>query len=380
LHDGLQQLLVAAKFRLGAMERSKDQGMREVARELDDLLTESIESSRSLTSELSPPILHQGGLVMGLEWLVRWTQEKHGLTVNMTARSDLAPAGEEMTALLFQATRELLFNIVKHARVRTARLDVAQQDGALRIVVADKGVGFDPQRIRIAGGNAGGFGLFSLHERLELLGGRVEIDSAPGRGSRFVLCAPVLPAAPDVSVPNTKDEAVVSIRVSREKPASAEPGPPRIRIVLVDDHVVMRQGVAELLRVEPDLEVIGEASDGEAAIALVHDLRPDVVLMDINMRGMNGIDATKILHAELPDVQVIGLSMFEQEERAAAMRKAGAVAYFVKSGAPSSLIARIRTCATAATCNPRPAEPEPEAKAERRGRRRARAARGTPSR
>jgi two-component system NarL family response regulator len=118
----------------------------------------------------------------------------------------------------------------------------------------------------------------------------------------------------------------------------------KIRVVLVDDHTVVRQGLARLLREEPDMEIVGEASDGESAINLIRAVRPDVVLMDISMPRMNGIEATRIVHSELPDVRIIGLSMFEEDERAAAMRAAGATDYLSKSGPAHAVVDVIRSC------------------------------------
>ena len=108
--------------------------------------------------------------------------------------------------------------------------------------------------------------------------------------------------------------------------------------------MVMRQGLAGLLRVEPDIEIIGEASNGQSAVNLIRELRPDVVLMDISMPGMDGIEATRIIHKEFPEVRIIGLSMFQEEAQQAAMREAGAVAYMTKSGPSEALIEAIRTC------------------------------------
>lgn len=122
----------------------------------------------------------------------------------------------------------------------------------------------------------------------------------------------------------------------------------RIRILVVDDHVIMRQGLAHLLKAQPDMEVVGEASNGESAIKMARQFLPDVIVMDVSMPVMNGTDATRVIHSEMPDVQVIGLSMFDEEEKAETMRRAGAVRYLTKTGPSNALIAAIRESARSA--------------------------------
>jgi DNA-binding NarL/FixJ family response regulator len=127
---------------------------------------------------------------------------------------------------------------------------------------------------------------------------------------------------------------------SKIKPAEID----RIRVLIVDDHAIMRRGLTALLSNVPDMEIAGEAADGEASISLVRELCPDVVLMDISMPGMSGIEATRIIHSELPDVRVIGLSMFQEGGLGEAMRKAGAVEYLTKGVPAEILISAIRRC------------------------------------
>jgi DNA-binding NarL/FixJ family response regulator len=119
----------------------------------------------------------------------------------------------------------------------------------------------------------------------------------------------------------------------------------RVRVLLVDDSPVMRQAVGALLQGEPDLEIAGEAADGSQAIALTRQLQPAVVLMDVTMPGLDGIQATRTIHAEFPQIPVIGLSMLAGREHAQAMREAGAVTYLTKSGPPEALLAAIRASA-----------------------------------
>jgi PAS domain S-box-containing protein len=346
LHDGLQQILVGAKFRLALMQRSTGLNLQQAAAELGDLMDEAIETSRSLTVELSPPILHDFGLVPALEWLARWMRDKHGLTLDLSANTRIEPIAEDVMVLLFQATRELLFNVVKHAGVKAARIQLTQVDGRVQVVVADEGAGFNPAQLRAAGGSTGGFGLFSIRERIHLLGGNLAIDSAPGEGSRVTLTAPSAPARDRARVAPVERDATISVSLAPLQTAAGAETASRVRVLLVDDHLVMRQGLARLLKEAPDMEIVGEAANGDAAVNLVRQALPDVVLMDISMPGMNGIQATQIIHAEFPNIRVLGLSMFEEDEQAFAMRAAGAVGCLTKSGPADAIISAIRTHAT----------------------------------
>lgn len=119
----------------------------------------------------------------------------------------------------------------------------------------------------------------------------------------------------------------------------------KLRIVLADDHRIMRQGLIMLLEEEPDLEVVGEAANGREAVELTRQHRPDVVIMDISMPVLNGIEATRQITVEMPDVRVIGLSMHETADMGQAMREAGAAGYLAKGGPLDALTAAIREAA-----------------------------------
>jgi len=103
-----------------------------------------------------------------------------------------------------------------------------------------------------------------------------------------------------------------------------------IRILLADDHQMMRQGLKSLLGEQPDFEVVGEAADGRAAVRLAQELSAAVVIMDVTMPGLNGIDATRQLKAEAPDVKVIGLSMHPERQFVLEMLSVGASGYLLK--------------------------------------------------
>ena len=339
LHDHIQQLLVAAKFRVTILGRLGDDVIKQASKEVEELIDDSIVASRSLTAELSPPILHEAGLNAGLQWLARRMPEMQGLFVELELEED-GDLPQDIKLLLFESVRELLFNVVKHAHTRSARINVRRVDGLLQVVVSDHGVGFDPTAVPAAGEGGRGFGLFSIRERLELIGGTFEIESNPNQGSRFVLSVPV--TTPTANKPELQ-ECPVSLEAHLVAASQYPDQGRRIRVVLADDHAIFRQGIGKLLANEPDIEVIGEAGDGQEAVELAAKLLPDIILMDMSMPKLNGVEATRIIHNDCPGIRIIGLSMFEEEERSQAIRDAGAVGYVTKSGPAQDLINVIRT-------------------------------------
>lgn len=118
-----------------------------------------------------------------------------------------------------------------------------------------------------------------------------------------------------------------------------------IRVLIADDHEIVRKGVRLLLDAEPGIEVVGEASDGAEAVRVTAELNPDVVVMDISMPEMNGIEATSAIRVSSPDVNVVGLTMHSDERYFFEMLKAGAAGYVVKGGAPHELVDAIEAAA-----------------------------------
>jgi two-component system response regulator NreC len=115
-----------------------------------------------------------------------------------------------------------------------------------------------------------------------------------------------------------------------------------IKVLLVDDHTIFREGIRALLSAEPDMEVVGEASDGAQAIELAAKLSPDIIVMDLIMPGMNGMQAAQQLHDRHPDIKVLILSMYDDEEYIRQILKAGASGYVLKRAASDDLLRAIR--------------------------------------
>lgn len=190
LHDHVQQLLVAARMRIGAGRAHLAPPQAENLAEAERILDEVIASTRTLTARLRPAVLHEQGLPAALRWLAQDMERHHALRVACEVDDDaqvpLEPAGN----LLYEAARELLFNVVKHAKAAEARLRFSAGAPGFRLEVEDSGRGFDPEAEQ-AREAPGGFGLFSLRERLAALGGSLRHDSRPGGGTRAEVTLPV---------------------------------------------------------------------------------------------------------------------------------------------------------------------------------------------
>ncbi len=188
LHEDLQQQIAAAKFHLNlARNRARyDPPQQALVDRVDEMLKEAIEKSRCLSHDLSPAVLHMNDLGEVLRWLAHRVREQQGLTVQVDVTSAATLPSEALTMFLFRAAQEMLFNVVKHAGVNEAALRVRHRGRCVCLRVSDRGRGFDPQEIR----KTAGFGLLSIRERVELLGGRMKIQSVPGRGSVFRIVVP----------------------------------------------------------------------------------------------------------------------------------------------------------------------------------------------
>ncbi len=345
LHDHLQQLLVAAKMRMDRVgvkaSAQGDEQLRVAVKQVQQLLSDSIEASRTLTVQLSPPVLHDRGLVPALEWLSRQFLKEHNLDVQVIPRDGVEINDDSVRDFLFQAVRELLFNVVKHAGTERAEVETAQtESGEFAVTVQDYGRGCDAERV-IHAPRQEGFGLFHIQQRLAFLGGKFDAESQEDEGCRITLTVPLV--SQEVIEEETR-QASAQAQALPTIPAIPRPrphNPDAVRVLLVDDHKILREGIAGLLLDQPTIAVVGEAADGQAAIDLVRELKPDVIVMDVSMPVLSGIEATRRIREEWPAVQVVGLSMHEKDDMAVAMREAGAFAYLPKGGPADDLVRAI---------------------------------------
>jgi signal transduction histidine kinase len=198
LHDHVQQILYGIQMRsqLIALDAPPNERVREHLAALQGLVSDAILTTRTLTVELSPPVLQNEGLSAALQWLVSHMAERYNLHVTLEIVTDYQVANDDLSMLLFQLVRELLFNVVKHSGVADAVVTLSEDDENLVICVADCGRGFDVEMRSQPVLAGGGFGLYSVRERLALFGGQLKVDSGPGKGVRAIVLVPREPVLP----------------------------------------------------------------------------------------------------------------------------------------------------------------------------------------
>ncbi len=192
VHDHIGQNLAIAKIKLQALaESSLSKKAEQELKEARDLITQIIESARSLTFEISPPVLYELGFEPAVEWLLRKSRIQAGLVTQFSTDGQHKELHENVSVFLFQAVRELLVNVTKHAEARHVDVSVKRIENEIRICVADDGKGFNMQNIASMARKEAGFGLFSIRERINHIGGRLTVESKPGYGTKITLAAPL---------------------------------------------------------------------------------------------------------------------------------------------------------------------------------------------
>jgi signal transduction histidine kinase len=192
LHDDLQQVLVAVRLYLRTLGKTKSAAKRDgIVREIDEMLERSFKLTRSLSVELSPPVLHESGLAAALDWLAAQTRQHYNVQVTLEVDSAADPKAVDVRVFLFQAVRELLLNAVKHGAGSPVHIAMMSTGpNKVHIVVADRGPGFDPDALDLQKIGPGGLGLFNIRERMTSIEGELQIQSTPGHGTRITLIAP----------------------------------------------------------------------------------------------------------------------------------------------------------------------------------------------
>ncbi|HEY7357254.1 MAG TPA: hybrid sensor histidine kinase/response regulator transcription factor [Ktedonobacterales bacterium] len=387
LHDTVAQSLVGLVLRLERIEEPRG----ELA-EARLLARRALEDARRAIWGLRPALLETLPFHEALAREVEHVADEGGLSSHVTVVGTPRPLLPQQEMALFRIAQEALSNAIRHAAAHRVRANLSYLDDSARLVIEDDGRGFDPAALPAPTpaaapprwlpyfdepgfpgmyDEAGHFGLQTMRERARLVGGWLTLESAPGQGTRVIVNLPYAPLA-GVLLP-AAEQGAGSDTLSSEEPGQSQTAfpparqasatPParampaalpgasagRIRMLVADDHAVIRAGMRRLLESYPDFEVVGEAADGLEALAEAQDLGPQVILMDMRMPGMNGLEALRQLRASNPDLRILMISAYEEDEDVLESLKAGASGYVLKDMAPDELAQAIRAVAQGET-------------------------------
>ena len=306
LHDDISQRLARLTIDLGRAEREPSgEASMALVRGVHEALATLSDDVHSLSYRLHPSALVDLGLPDALKSECIKLAERESIVVDMKLRDLPSAIPPEVAIALFRIAQEAMRNAVRHGRARCIHLSMRGLDGGLQLAVRDDGIGFDPSHHL----NRPSLGLASMRERTRLLRGELDVESTPGQGGAY----------------------------------HRRLGPPcggmhmnRPRVLLVDDHQIVVEGLTSLL--SDEFELVGVAGDGHAMISATRKLRPDVIVADIAMPRMNGIDAFLQLRKEIPRVKVVFLTMHREVVYARRAIEAGASGFLLKHSASTELI------------------------------------------
>ena len=324
LHDTTGPVMSSVLMNLAIVERDSgvlSEKSRAALQEAKVLARRCSSEIRTLSYLLHPPLLTEVGLAAAVQWFLDGFSQHTGISTHLEAPADLGRLPDEMEISLFRVVQECLANIHRHANSRTATVRMQIKDEALTLEVVDQGKG------ALGKGSASefteGLGIKGMRERAQQLDGHLEIAStAAGTTVRATVPIGARPRIPESSTAKAK-----------------------ARLLLVDDHEIVRQGLASLLQGVEGFEICGEAATGEDAIREADKSSPDIVIMDLRLPGIDGLQATRSILKSHPGTDVLIFTVDESEQVLREALKAGARGCLTKTDAGSSLLSMLKTLA-----------------------------------
>jgi PAS domain S-box-containing protein len=344
LHDTTGQKIAALSMSLDRVSRLLDTKKPERQEALDesrDIVRTIGEEIRTLSYLLHPPLLDESGLGSAVRWYAEGFQKRSGIRLNVNISSDLGRLSTEVEMALFRVVQESLTNVHRYSGSPDAEISILGTPDSVKLEVIDHGKGIEAgtARVKVEGIAALGVGIPGMRERLRQLGGQLAVDF--GRdGTRVSASVPLKKAKAPQPVEDI--EVAVAATNSNSDSDATSTSDMRRRILIADDHEVMRRGVRGLLESHDEWAVCGEAFEGREVVVKSRELRPDLIIMDINMPGLTGIDAAQQIRKENPAAKILFFSVHESAQTVREVVNAGAQGYVAKSRAGHDLVDAVR--------------------------------------
>jgi PAS domain S-box-containing protein len=346
LHDITGQKLALLSMNLSSILKNKEKVRVE---EIDRLLQESIGLSNDVNKEirtlsylLHPPLLDELGLSSAIEWFAQGFENRTGIRVAVDVPSHFVRLAPDAEVALFRIVQESLANVHRYSGSATAFVRARSDGGEVRLEIGDFGKGM-VQETKKANRSAPaplGVGIQGMKERLRQLSGRLEISSQTGKGTLVTAILPGSNRKTEISGPYQSSEIPIVQPEPMEVHVDNEGW--RRRILIADDHDVLRRGIRTMLESDPSLEVCGEAVDGKDALEKTLAQAPDLVILDINMPIMNGLDVLRQIVRHRPQTKVLAFSVHDSKQIVEEILAAGAHSYLSKATAGQNLVHEVR--------------------------------------
>ena len=335
LHDQLGQELVALKIEAVVLmeELAKSPRLRERARGVLDLIDRLDTTAHRIAVSIRPEILDKLGLVKAIQWYAEDFERRSGISCPVEAPNDEVVLPKAVSTCAYRILQEALVNVWKHSRASQAKIKVTSGHGLVNVCVSDNGVGMDLRRLS----EGTSLGLLGMRGRASLVGGKITIRRNPGGGLRVSVHLPLSVAQTGIGT----GAELSSAQTLASKPWSKS----AIRVLLVDDHSLVRAGLRRVLEQAPDIRIIAEACDGREAVDKYQEVSPDMVVMDISMPELDGMEASKRILSLYPQARILMLTRFHEEQYAIRTLKAGCLGYLTKGSSTQQLHHAVRAVA-----------------------------------
>jgi len=336
LHDITGQKIAVLSMSLDRLARLTEQRKpeaKESIKESREIVSQIGEEIRTLSYILHPPLLDECGLASAVHWYAEGFQKRSSIKLEVEVDADLPRLPADAETTLFRVVQESLTNVHRYSGSSSAKIRISKSSGEVLLEVIDYGHGIKSgtARAKLDGPAPLGVGIPGMRERLHQLGGELSVDFGTS-GTRVAATLPIRKSADGES-----DESLSSLSLTIRSAEDA-----RRRILIADDHELMRRGLRGLLESHDEWAVCGEAVEGNEAVRKSTELRPDLVIMDVNLPGLSGIEAAQQIRLEREAAKILFFTVHDSDEIIREIIGVGALGYVAKSRASQDLIEAVR--------------------------------------
>lgn len=346
LHDVTGQKLALLSMDLSSLVKQKDiaknDGLNRLMTECINLSNDVNKEIRTLSYLLHPPLLDELGLASAVEWFSQGFENRTGIRVGVDIPGSFSRLAPDAEVALFRIVQESLANVHRYSGSSTAYVRARSDNNEVRLEIGDfgKGMGRDSQKNEHSAVAPLGVGIQGMKERLRQLSGTLQITSRQGKGTVVTAILPITIRRKEVA--ELEEDSKIQPIEALVSDTDIHDNGWRKRILIADDHDVLRRGIRTMLETDPDLEVCGEAVDGKDALEKTLAQAPDLIILDINMPVMNGLDVLRQIVRHRPQTKILAFSVHDSKQIVEEILAAGAHSYLSKATAGQNLVQEVR--------------------------------------